>query len=157
MRDKENLRGYMSVEASLVFPIVLGILIFLILFILYLHGRVIADSVAYGSAIRASSLKENEWNDFRSGYKGWIHSRNEMTGHIAGGMDIREEKGEIYVDITTSMGFYVPFIPLRDELKTRNRVRAVQVDEVKIIRNTRMAEDMIELIREGGEEEKDEE
>lgn len=156
LERKDILKGYLSVEASLVFPIVLALLFLLILLIFHLYGRVVLSSTAYGGAIRASGLKDDDLHDFLSRYKGFGLVKEETLGSWDGKLFMYKEKDRMIVDIQAKMFIPIPFIPAEDKLRVGDKVKAVRMDAVKIIRNTRMLEEAVESLKEDGDGERSE-
>lgn len=135
-------------EASLVFPIILGLLFFLILLIFHLYGRAVLSSKAYGGAIRASGLREDELSSFLLKYKGFGSVEEDVLGSWDGKLSLYREKGKVTVDIQAEMLMPIPFISVEDKLGVIHKVKAVHMDAVKIIRNTRMLEEAAESLKE---------
>lgn len=63
-----KVRGYMTVEASLIMPMVICTLLLLIYFAYYLYGRCILSQDCYVLAFRAATTKDKEFYDDPEGY-----------------------------------------------------------------------------------------
>ncbi len=61
-------KGYMTLEASLIIPMVICVFALLIYFSFYLYGRCTLSQDAYVLAFRASVEKSKEWKDDPAGY-----------------------------------------------------------------------------------------
>lgn len=61
-------KGYMTLEASLIIPMVLCVFALLIYFSYYLYGRCILSQDAYVLAFRASVENSSQWKDDPAGY-----------------------------------------------------------------------------------------
>lgn len=151
LRRKRVVEGYMTVEASLIVPIVLGGTILLIMVMFFLHTRVLMSSAMYGRVIHASGLKEDDFERFMEKYRDMEPDSEMYTGSRVQNYKIRLSKDRITASMDAGMNFFVPFFFSRDE-STGIRVQAIKTDPVKIIRNSRMAEKLLEAMNQKEEE-----
>lgn len=144
-----RLRGYFTLEAALVFPIVLGCLTMLIFLLMFLNGRTIMSSTAYASAIRMSSCNKEEIADYISNYDGFGYSRKMMIGSWSGSSDMQDNDREIVADIRANFKIYMPYIFTKDSMGNSCYIRGIGVKNkaVKIIRMTRLVEDIADAIK----------
>ena len=54
---KKNLSASYTIEAALVFPLIMGVIVFLIYISFFLHDRAVMKSCAYQAALKASLIR----------------------------------------------------------------------------------------------------
>ena len=150
-RKNNKLNGYFTVEASLVFPIILGILMFLIFLMFFLHGRVVMSANSYAGAIYSSNLKEDELNMYLNQYRGFHHSKRDALGIWFGNAELQNIGNRTVAQTKASMFIPMLFISSGENTKVNIKGIAAKSEAVKIIRNTRMAEDVLDLMGENKE------
>lgn len=111
---------------------------------------------AYGGAIYSSSLKEDELSVYLNQYKGFDKSKKEVLGNWSGNSELHHIGNRMVAKMKVSMFIPMIFISSGDNAKVNIKGIAAKSDAVKIIRNTRMAEDLLTLIEKEGNSGNDE-
>lgn len=112
---------------------------------------------AYGGAIYSSSLKEDELNRYLNKYRGFNKSKRDALGNWSGSAELQNIGNRTVAKIKTSMFMPMIFIASGEKVKANIKGIAAKSEAVKIIRNTRMAEDVMDLIGENKENSKNDE
>lgn len=133
-------------EASLVLPIIMGIIIFFIFLLFFLNGRVIISSKAYGGAIYAASLKEGELEAFMKEYNGFKVARSDIMLDSSGSSKLVLDKAKLSAIIDVDLVIPMPFISSADNSRVFIRGNAVRDNAVPLIRKVRMVKAAINVI-----------
>lgn len=109
---KKEKSAYMTVEASLVIPLILGGIIFVLYIGFYLYNFVTVKQVAYIAALRGSQMKETSSTEIENFVKQQVDEL--LLGQILAKESIKKEvevfTGSIKVKIYTSVK--IPFAGL---------------------------------------------
>lgn len=138
----------MTVEASLVFPMILGVLLLLIYLLFFLHGRVVLSANAYGSAIRLSSLNKYELEYSLKEYNSFSYSKELLLGHWTGTSSVTAKADIVISKISATSPLAVPFLNTAENLKVSVNGMANKSDAVDIIRKIRLAIKLYEKVKE---------
>ncbi len=150
---KNKLRAYLTVEASMLFPIILGMIILLIYILFFLHGRAIISANAYGGAISACSCNQEDLLKKINEYNGFNSSKTMSVGYFYGAASMKEHNNLLVSKIKAKSYNYVPFLSSDKFFRINEKGTAVKKNAVDIIRKTRLTLDMIKIIKnESGKE-----
>ena len=138
---KKERSAYLTMEASLVIPIILGGIIFILYIGFYLYNFAIINQVAYIAALRGSQMKQAS----SSQVKNYVEEQvDELLSHqILAREDIEKEvnvsAGKIKVKIYTSMNpLFAKLMPLQEEnWEISGEAQVSRVKPIEIIRGVR--------------------
>lgn len=142
-----RLKAYLTVEVSMLFPIILGMIVLLIYILFFLNGRVIISANAYGGAIAACSCNKEDLVEKMNEYNGFNSSKTMLTGYFSGTASMQNDKNLIISKIKAKSVNYVPFLNSDKFFKINEKGVAVRKNAVDIIRKTKLTLDMINLVK----------
>ena len=144
---KNKLKAYLTVEASMLFPIVLGMVILLIYILFFLHGRVIISANAYGGAISVCSCNKEDLLEKINEYNGFNSSKTMLTGYFYGTASMETYNNLVISKIKAKSYNYVPFLNSDRFFRINEKGTAVRKNAVDIIRKTKLTLDIINIIK----------
>lgn len=106
---------------------------------------------SYAGAIYSSNLKEDELNMYLNQYRGFHHSKRDALGIWFGNAELQNIGNRTVAQTKASMFIPMLFISSGENTKVSIKGIAAKSEAVKIIRNTRMAEDVLDLMGENKE------
>ena len=138
---KKETNAYFTVEASMLIPLILGVIIFVIYFGIYLYNVCTLKQSSYTAALRGSQMK-NASNEEIKGYT------QQQLNQLVEQQILAKEKLETRIYVTgnkvkvhTSTNITMPFAGFIskavDFWKIENEAEASRIDPVDIIRNVR--------------------
>ena len=138
---KKEKSAYMTVEASLVIPLILGGIIFVLYIGFYLYNFVTVRQVAYIAALRGSQMKEASSSEIENFVEKQVDEL--LLGQILAKESIKKEvevfTGSIKVKIYTSVK--IPFaglLSITDNFwEIRGESRVNRTEPIEIIRGVR--------------------
>ena len=138
---KKETSAYMTVEASLVIPLILGGIIFVLYIGFYLYNFVTVRQVAYIAALRGSQMKEASSSEIENFVEKQVDEL--LLGQILAKESIKKEvevfTGSIKVKIYTSVK--IPFaglLSITDNFwEIRGESRVNRTEPIEIIRGVR--------------------
>ena len=138
---KKEKSAYMTVEASLVIPLILGGIIFVLYIGFYLYNFVTVRQVAYIAALRGSQMKEASSSEIENFVEKQVDEL--LLGQILAKESIKKEvevfTGSIKVKIYTSVK--IPFaglLSITDNFwDIRGESRVNRTEPIEIIRGVR--------------------
>lgn len=141
----EDKNGYMTIETSMVFPVIVMGVVFVIYVGFYLYDVSVIKQVSYVAALRASQQTDLTSSEIKAFAKNQLNSLADKKLLV-----IEEKKEEIEVSggkvkVFMSAKVKMPFsILLSEKLKLweiKSEAEAVRVNPVKIIRSIRGSDD----------------
>lgn len=143
---KKYLDGSYTIEAALIVPIVIFIIISIIYYSFYLHDSLVMKSCGYGFVLdyeNYSGLGEEELSEKA---RNLLDERTILAQNISADVDLKNNGMEIYY----SGSFSFPFIGLREILENNisdiNRSTKVKsISKSDFIRGSKVAKDALDL------------
>ena len=144
--NKKNFKGSYTIEAALIMPMILSVLVLLIYWAFYLHDRAILSSAAYTAALRGSQMisGENVVDEVNKCSKELIKNRLLITKSVEHKI---EQKGDIIavsydgiISIPGGVLLNKSFAAGANEIHVSAKGRAKKNDAVKFINSCRFIE-----------------
>lgn len=135
---KRKLKGSYTIEASLLFPFILMILILIIYFSFFIHDRCIMHAAAYTAALRGSQILNEDEDVFSKVEKSSQELlENRLLAVRNHATDIQISEQEISVLYEGAIRIPVWSFP---DIPIKVRGTAKRIDNVKFIRECRIIE-----------------
>ena len=154
MSVKKRLAGSYTIEAALIFPLIMTVIVFLIYCSFYLHDRAVMQSCAYQAALKGSMERRSDEDMAREAKR--------AADYNIEGLLLRTEGIETRVDVsgssvTVSYSGYlmvpqnIVFMKIAgfDEIKVEGSSSASKKDAIEFIRMCRGTKNLAENV--GGE------
>lgn len=138
---KKEKSAYLTIEAALVIPMVLGGIVFILYVGFYLYNLVAMKQTAYIAALRGSQMKQ----DSSAKIKKYVEEQVDelLTGQILAKEDIEKEvkvsTGTIKVKIYTKLEFLFAKLLFLEETnwEIKGEAQVSRADPIEIIRGVR--------------------
>ncbi|MBO5550729.1 MAG: pilus assembly protein [Lachnospiraceae bacterium] len=131
-----------TVEAALIFPFIMGVMVFIIYISFYLHDRAVMKSCAYQAALKGSLIRSSTSameNEARKAAEYNIEGLLLATDGLS--TEIRISGKEITVSYSGSLripqGILFMKLSGTESMEVRGEARASQKDAIEFIRKTR--------------------
>lgn len=138
---KKTKKAYMTIEATLIFPMILGGIIFTIYLGFYLYNACVINQISYIAALRGSQLTEGSSKEIRLYVEEQLQQLMKEKllgkGEIKQGVvvDFSEIKVKVELKMTVPVMEEIPFV---EQLwKIKSEAKASRVNPVAIIRGVR--------------------
>ena len=150
---KKRLKASYTVEAALIFPLIMGVIVFIIYMSFFLHDRAVMKSCAYQAALKGSLIRTSE-SDMRS--EALKAAEYNIDGLILATENIKTSVNvsgsEVPVaysgNLSIPQGILFMKIAGTDSILVEGTATAYQKDAIEFIRKCRMAENLINKISE---------
>ena len=142
---KKSLKGSYTIEAALIFPFIMGVIVFIIYISFFLHDRAVMKSCAYQAALKASLVRTGASDMEREARKA---AEYDIDGLLLAteGVDIRVSVSGKEVIVSYSGTLRIPqgalFMKISgsDGIAVQGEGRASQKDAIEFIRKCRMVQ-----------------
>lgn len=146
---RRRVRGSYTVEAALVFPFIMGVIVFIIYVSFFLHDRAVMKSCAYQAALKGSLIRTGEADAMREARKAAEYN---IEGLLLAteGLDTKAEVSGKEVTVKYSGSLTIPrgilFMEITgtDHISVEGEGHAFQKDAIEFIRKTRMVQNTIQ-------------
>lgn len=138
---KKEKSAYMTVEASLLIPVILGGIIFILYVGFYLYNFAVMKQTAYIAALRGSQIKQVSSDRIESYVEEQVDEL--LRQRILAKEDIKKEikvsKGSIKVKLYTNIKIFLEeFLPFgKKSWEIKGEAKVDRVDPIEIIRGAR--------------------
>ena len=139
---KKHLKASCTIEAALIFPFIMGIIVFIIYISFFLHDRAVMKSCAYQAALKGSLIRSST-----SGMENEARRAAEynIDGLLLATADLNTEVSVSGKEITVSyrgnlripQGILFMKITGTDSIEVTGEARAYQKDAIEFIRKSR--------------------
>ena len=146
---KENRKywnGYMTIEASMLMPVVTILIVFMLYLGFYLYNVCLLQQTAYTAALRGSLLKKGSREQVRQYTQAQL---KELIGERLLAISDLEQEVQVTltkVNVSLTMSIKVPFVHLVSEHVSlwnyQAKVSVKRIDPVSIIRGIRKLENL---------------
>ncbi|MBO4375606.1 MAG: pilus assembly protein [Lachnospiraceae bacterium] len=145
---KIKYKGSYTVEASLLFPFILSVIILLMYISFFMHDKCVMNQSAYQAALRASRVKtgENEVMGTAERAAGELMNKTVLaTSDVTHSIDISGSEVQVRYEGTLKIPAGVLFMDIcgSDGIKVEGKGCAKRKDPVKFIRQCRVVEKMV--------------
>ena len=139
---KKRLKGSYTIEAALIFPFIMGVIVFIIYISFFLHDRAVMKSCAYQAALKGSLIRTNGSDmeaEARKAAEYNIEGLLLATTGLTTDVSVSGKK----VTVSYSGSLRIPQGPLymkivgTDSIAVEGSGEAAQKDAIEFIRNTR--------------------
>ena len=142
---KKSLKGSYTIEAALIFPFIMGVIVFIIYISFFLHDRAVMKSCAYQAALKASLVRTGSSDMQREALKAAEYN---ISGLLLAteGLDTRVSVSGKEVTVSYSGTLRIPqgalFMKISgsDGIAVQGEGRASQKDAIEFIRKCRMVQ-----------------
>ncbi len=142
---RKRVQGSYTVEAALIFPMIMGIIVFIIYMSFYLHDMSVMKSCAYQAALKASLIRSSEADMQTEAQKAAEYN---ISGLLLATQDLKTETriSGREVSVTYSGTLRIPqgllFMHIigTDNIQITQTGKAFQKDAIEFIRTCRAAE-----------------
>ncbi|MCR5775602.1 MAG: pilus assembly protein [Lachnospiraceae bacterium] len=139
---KIRLKGSYTVEAALIFPFIMGVIVFIIFISFYLHDRAVMESCAYQAALKGSLERKDIGEMEKEARKAAEYN---ISGLLLATEDLSTEVGIEGKRVTVRysgvlripQGALFMRIAGTDHIDVRGEGQALQKDAIEFIRNCR--------------------
>ena len=144
---KKDLKASYTIEAALIFPFIMGVIVFLIYISFYLHDRAVMKSCAYQAALKGSLIRSSTSdmeNEARKAAEynidGLLLATTDLNTEVkASGREVSVSyKGNLRIP----QGILFMAITGTDSIEVCGEARAYQKDAIEFIRKTRVLENL---------------
>lgn len=138
---KNTKKAYITIEASMVFPLVLGGIIFIIYLGFYLYNASVIKQVSYIAALRGSQLRERSSEQIKTYIEEQLQQLSEEK--LLTGREIKQEIAvsfyEIKVKVKMDMTpWFLRGVPYMDKIwEIKKEAKVSRINPVDIIRGVR--------------------
>lgn len=143
---RRYLKGSYTIEATLIVPIVLLIIISIIYYSFYLHDSLIMKSCGYGFVLDNENYADISESELSEKARKLLDDRTILAQNISADVKLKNNGMEIYY----SGNFSFPFIGLRkilensiSEINRSTKVKSISKSD--FIRGSKVAKDLLEL------------
>lgn len=149
---KIRLKGSYTVEASLLFPFILSVIVFIMYMSFFLHDRCVMNQSAYQAALRASRVKtgDNKVMSTAERAAGELMEKTVLaTTGVTHSIDISGSEIKVRYEGTLKIPAGTLFMNIygSDGIKVEGSGSAKRKDPIKFIRQCRIVENMIDTSR----------
>ena len=149
---KKNLSASYTIEAALVFPLIMGVIVFLIYISFFLHDRAVMKSCAYQAALKASLIRTSSSDMEQEARKAANYN---IDGLLLATEDLSTEVNVSGKEISVSYSgrLRIPqgalFIRIAgtESIDVKGEATSYQKDAIEFIRNCRAAGNIIDHIQ----------
>ena len=149
---KKNLSASYTIEAALVFPLIMGVIVFLIYISFFLHDRAVMKSCAYQAALKASLIRTSSSDMEQEARKAANYN---IDGLLLATEDLSTEVNVSGKEISVSYSgrLRIPqgalFIRIAgtERIDVKGEATSYQKDAIEFIRNCRAAGNFIDHIQ----------
>lgn len=150
---KKRLKASYTIEAALIFPLIMGVIVFIIYMSFFLHDRAVMKSCAYQAALKGSLIRTSE-SDMRS--EALKAAEYNIDGLILATENIKTSVNISGSEVTVAysgnlsipQGILFMKIAGTDSILVEGKATAYQKDAIEFIRKCRMAKNLINKISE---------
>ncbi len=145
---KIKLKGSYTVEASLLFPFILSVIVFIMYMSFFLHDRCVMNQSAYQAALRASRVKtgDNKVMSTAERAAGELMEKTVLaTSGVTHSIDISGSEVKVRYEgiLRIPAGTLFMRISGSDGIKVEGCGSAKRKDPIKFIRQCRVVENMV--------------
>ena len=148
---KRSLKGSFTVEASLIFPFIMGVIVFLIYMSFFLHDRSVMKSCAYQAALKGSLIRTSVADMEAEARKAAVY---DIDGLLLATGDLKTEVSVSGKDVTVSYsgnlrvprGILFMKIAGTENIPVEGKATAGQKDAIEFIRKCRTAEYLADAV-----------
>ena len=149
---KIRLKGSYTVEASLLFPFILSVIVFIMYMSFFLHDRCVMNQSAYQAALRASRVKtgDNKVMSTAERAAGELMEKTVLaTTGVTHSIDISGSEIKVRYEGTLKIPAGTLFMNIygSDGIKVEGSGSAKRKDPIKFIRQCRIVENMMDTSR----------
>ena len=149
---RKKLRGSYTVEASLIFPFILTVIVFIIFISAFLHDRAVMSSCAYQAALRASLVRTGDGDMKKAAERAAAYNIEGllfMTGDVKTAVTVKGDEVTVTYEGTLGIPRNILFFPINgtEAMKVTGRGSAAKKDAVEFIRKCRTAENAARKIK----------
>ena len=142
---KKGLKGSYTIEAALIFPFIMTVIVFLIYISLFLHDRAVMTSCAYQAALKASLIRTSPADMEKAAIKAAAYSIDGLllaTGDVKTDVQVSGKKVTISYSGTLKIPQSILFFPINGSagVAVEGSATAAQKDAIEFIRSCRAAE-----------------
>lgn len=145
---KRGLKGSYTVEAALIFPFIMTVIVFLIYISFFLHDRAVMSSCAYQAALKASLVRTSPDDMEKAAIKAAAYSIEGLllaTDEVKTDVKVSGKKVTVSYSGTLKIPQSILFFPIdgSEGISVEGTATAAQKDAIEFIRSCRAAENMI--------------
>ena len=141
---KKSFKGSYTIEAALIFPFIMGVIVFIIYISFFLHDMAVMKSCAYQAALKGSLIRTSTEDMAAEARKAAAY---DIEGLLLATTDLHTDVGVSGKEITVSysgdlripQGILFMKITGTDCITVKGEAKASQKDAIEFIRKTRMA------------------
>lgn len=147
MKKIKALKGSYTIEASLLFPFILTVLVLIIYSAFFIHDRCVMNTAAYQAALRGSRVRSAAGNVMGVTQKAageLIGNALIVTENVTPTVKISGEKISVSYEGTMNIPYGVLFMKLSGgrKLQVKAGSMAIRKDPIKFIRECRFVENL---------------
>ncbi len=144
---KRKFKGSYTIEASLIFPFIMTVVVFIIYVSFYLHDRAVMSSCAYQAALKGSLVRTSAEDMAKEAKKAAEYNIEGLllqTGDLETKAEVSDD--EVLVSYTGVLRIPQNIVFMRiagfDEIKVEGSGRAMKKDAIEFIRSCRGAKSL---------------
>ncbi len=147
----KDLKGSYTIEAALIFPFIMGVIVFLIYMSFFLHDRAVMKSCAYQAALKGSLIRTSADDMKTEASKAAAYN---IEGLLLATEDLKTEVNVHGTELTVSYsgklnipsGLIFMNIAGIEDITVEGSAHACQKDAIEFIRKCRIAENVINKV-----------